>query len=75
LRHRTPLAGLPAEAWITNSTSDVLDLQDMELMASGQLEKAQSNDFFKLLREALRYKGGAGLQACINLLRALGFSP
>ncbi len=47
----------------------------MELMASGQLEKAQSKDFFKLLREVLRYKGGAVLQACINLLRALGFSP
>jgi hypothetical protein len=27
------------------------------LMASGQLEKAQSKDFLKLLREVLRYQG------------------
>src|SRR5882762_8835582 len=47
----------------------------MVLMASGQLEKSQSKDFFKLLREVLRYQEWSGPSGLHKPAACAGLQP
>src|SRR6266446_1044895 len=47
----------------------------MELMARGQPEKSQSKDFFKLLREVLRYQEWSGPSGLHKLAACAGLQP